>query len=220
MKILSDPSSGSIGGVTHSHNRAGQYTRARRTPVQPVGTGRRGVIRAAFGSASSAWSALTASVQAAWQSYANGHPYSDSLGQAIKLTGHQMYVAINTMLINCGQAISSSIPVTDTVFSAQFTAFTAVHAGALTLTPAGLGQATDFLLIGLSAPQSGGRSFCKTFWQYGHVAGNVVAATVLTTAYVAQFGAVSAGQRIFYRLTPVNQYGVRGNPNEGFIVVT
>ena len=96
MKILTAPSSGSIAGTTYSHNRAGQYTRNRRSPVQPVGTGRRGVIRAAFGAASSAWGALTPIVQANWTAYANGHPYTDSLGQSIKLTGHQMYVAVNT----------------------------------------------------------------------------------------------------------------------------
>jgi hypothetical protein len=219
MKILTSPSSGSIAGTTYSHNRAGQYVRNRRSPTQPVGTGRRGVIRAAFGAASTAWASLSQAVQAAWTSYAAGHPYSDSLGQSIKLTGHQMYVAINTMLINCGVPQSATIPVSDAVFSAQFTAFTAVHAGAITITPSGLGAAGDHLLIALSAPQSGGRGFCKTFWQQTVVAGNVVAATVLTTAYVAQFGAVQAGQRIFYRLTPVNQYGVRGNSNEGFIVV-
>lgn len=220
MKILTVPSSGSIAGTTYSHNRAGQYTRNRRSPVQPVGTGRRGVIRAAFGAASSAWGALTPTVQASWTAYANGHPYTDSLGQSIKLTGHQMYVAVNTELINCGAAQSAAIPVTDGVFAAVLTTFTAVHAGAITLTPGGGGGATDFLLIAVSAPQSGGRGFCKTFWQYGHVAGNSVVAIVLTTGYNAQFGSPIAGQRIFYRLTPVNQYGVRGTANEGFIVVS
>ena len=220
MKILTSPSSGSIAGTTYSHGRAGQYTRNRRSPCQPVGSGRRGVIRAAFGAASSAWAALGATVQAAWSSYAAGHPYTDSLGQSIKLTGHQMYVAINAMLINCGAVQSAAIPVSDTVFSAQFTAFTAVHAGAISITPSGLGGVTDYLLLAFSAPQSGGRGYCKTFWQYGNAAGNSVTPVVLTTGYKAQFGDVAAGQRIFYRLTPVNQYGVRGTSNQGFIVVS
>ena len=219
-KILTVPTSGSIGGQTYSHNRAGQYMRSRRKPVQPVGTGRRGVIKAAFGAASSAWSSLTALQQQAWNTYAAMHPYVDSLGQSIKLTGHQMYVAINTMLINCGVAQSAAIPVSDAVFSAQFTAFTAVHAGAITLTPSGLGAAADFLLIGMSKPMSGGVGFCKTFWQQTKVAGNSVAAAVLTTAYKAQFGDIAVNQRIFYSLTPVNQYGVRGVSNIGYIVVS
>lgn len=220
MKILSDPSSGSIAGVTHSHNRAGQYTRSRRAPVQTVGSGRKGVVKAAFGAASSAWASLSVAIQNTWIAYANGHPYTDSLGQAIKLTGHQMYVAVNAMLINCGAAQSSTIPATDAVFAAGFTAFTAVHAGAITLTPTGAGAVTDFLLVSMSAPQSGGRTFCKTFNQIDKLAGNVVAATVLTALYTAQFGNIVAGQRLFYKLTPVNEYGVAGAPNMGFIVVT
>jgi len=219
-KILTVPTSGSIAGTTYSHNRAGQYMRNRRKPTQPVGTGRRGVIKAAFGAASSAWSSLTAVVQMAWNTYAAMHPYVDALGTSIKLTGHQMYVAINTMLINCGLPQSAVIPVLDAVFTAQFTAFTAIHAGAITLTPSGLGGASDFLLIGVSKPQSGGVGFCKTFWQYGKAAGNSVTPVVLTTGYKAQFGDISVNQRIFYCLTPVNQYGVRGVANIGYIVVS
>ena len=219
-KIIQPPTSGSIGGVTHSHNRAGQYIRARRTPVNSPGNGRKGVIRAAFGAASSAWSALSATVQAAWTSYAAQHPYTDALGQSVTLTGHQFYVAINTMLINCGQPQSATIPASSSVFAAGFTAFTAVHAGAITLTPTGAGVATDFLLVSMSAPQSGGVSSCKTFCQLTHIAGNVVVATVLTAAYTAQFGAVTLGQRLFYKLTPVNQYGISGATNTGFITVT
>ena len=218
-KILQPPTSGSIGGITHSHNRGGQYLRSRRVPVNSAGNGRKGVIRAAFGAASSAWSALTAMVQASWTSFAAQHPYVDSLGQSVILTGHQMYVAVNSQLINCGKAQSSVIPVSTSVFAAGFTAFTAEHAGAISITPTGAGAATDFLLISASAPQSGGVGSCKTFCQIMSVAGNVVAATAITTQYKAQFGDIVAGTRIFYKLTPVNQYGIAGAPNIGFITV-
>ena len=220
MKILQDPSSGSIAGKTHSHNRAGQYVRSRRMPVQPVGSGRRGVVRSNFAAASAAWAAIGSTLQLAWNNYAAGKPYSDALGQSIKLTGHQMFVAINSMLLNCGAAISTAVPVTDTVFAAGSSAFTALAGLSLSVTPTGLGLATDHLLIALSAPQSPGVGFCKTFWQWGKVAGNLTTATSLFTGYVAQFGSWSAGQRIFYKLTPVNQYGVAGTPNQGFIVST
>jgi hypothetical protein len=219
-KILAQPTSGSLAGTTYSHNRAGQYMRNRRTPVQPVGTGRRGVIRAAFGAASSAWAALAPEVQNAWTAYAAQHPVTDALGQSIKLTGHQMFVAINTQLINCGEAVSAVIPADSSVFAAILTSFTAVHAGAITLTPGGGGSVDDYLLVSLSAPQSGGVTSCKAFWQCQHVAGNSVTAIVLSTAYKAQFGDVVAGSRIFYKLTPVNKYGVTGTPNAGFISVT
>lgn len=220
MKVLDVPKSGSMASTTASHNRAGQYLRNRRTPVNPVGTGRRGTIRAAFGAASKAWAGLTPAQQAAWTSYAATSPITDALGQSVTLTGQQMYVAINTQLQNCGSAQSSSPPVSNTVFATGVPTFTAVHSGAITLTPTGLGGASDFLLYAFSAPQSSGVSFNKTFWQAGHVAGNSVTPIVVTTAYVAQFGAVTAGQRIFLKVTPVNQYGVTGTPYITFITVS
>jgi hypothetical protein len=220
MKILTSPSSGSIAGTTFSHNRAGQYTRNRRMPCQPVGSGRRGTVRTNFAAASAAWAGIGATLQLSWNNYAAGKPYTDALGQSIKLTGHQMFVAINSQLLNCGSAVSTAVPLSDTVFAAGFSAFTGVAGASLSITPSGLGVATDHLLIALSAPQSAGRGFCKTFNQWGKVAGNVVAVTSLFTAYVAQFGSWTAGQRIFYKLTPVNQYGVAGTPATGFILST
>lgn len=212
MKFLGNPSSGSQAGTTFSHNRAGQYTRSRRTPVNAPGTGRKGIVKAAFGAASSAWAALTSAVQASWTAYANSYPITDALGQSITLTGHQMFTAVNAMLQNCGAAISSTPPVSQTVGSPGAVTFTAVSAGAITVTPTGTGAAGDFMLISFSAPLSSGVSFNATWWQATHVAGNSSAAYVATTAYHAQFGIPAVGRRIFAKVTPVNQYGVKGTP--------
>jgi len=220
MKYLGNPQSGSIAGTTASHNRAGQYLRNRRSPVQPVGTGRRAAIRTAFAAAARGYAGLTAAQQAAWTAYALSYPTTDALGQSITLTGQQMYVSINTQLLNCGQAASAVPPVSNATFSAGIPTLTAVHAAAITLTPTGLGGAADFQLYAFSSPQTSGTSFCRTFWQAGHVAGNSVAAIVVTAAYTAQFGAVAVGQRIFFKVTPVNQYGVTGVPYVSFASVT
>lgn len=219
-KILDIPTSGSIGAKTHSHNRAGQYIRARRTPTQPVGTGRRATQRANFGGASSGWGALTYAEQAAWSAYADAHPITDRLGQAIKLTGHQAYVSINAQLLNCGEAQSAVPPLSADVSGPSAVVFTAVSAGAITITPAGTGSADDFMLIAFSKPMSSGTTFCKTFWQKQVIAGNSVAAVVVTVGYQAQFGIPAVGTRIFYKVTPVNQYGVTGVPVIGLATVT
>lgn len=220
MKILTSPSSGSIAGTTYSHNRAGQYTRSRRAPVQGIGSPRRAQVKAAFSAASSAWSSLTATLQLAWGAFAAQNPYTDSLGQSIKLTGHQIFVAINTQLQNMGLAISSVVPLSTSVWQPVLTSLTAIHAGAVTLTMGGAGAVTDHLLIAMSPPQSGGVTFTNNFSQIGTCLGNLATAQVLTAAYTAQFGSLTVGQRVFYRLTPVNQYGVAGTPLKGFITVT
>src|SRR5207248_219329 len=148
------------------------------------------------------------------------HPITDALGQSIKLTGHQMYVAINSQLLNCGAAQVATPPVSSVVFAVGAVTFTAVSAGAITITLAGAGAAADFALIAFSKPQSSGTGFCKTFWQDKKVAGNLSTANVETTAYHNQFGTPPVGTRIFYKVTPVNQYGVTGVPVIGFATVT
>lgn len=220
MKFLGPPSSGSIAGTTSSHNRAGQYTRNRRSPVQPVGTGRRAFIRSAFGGASTAWAALTAANQAAWIAYAAGHPITDALGQSITLTGHQMFVAVATQLLNVGSALPTIPPVSSAVAAPICTAFTVTHLGVITVTLTASGGASDFILVSFSAPVSAGVTFMKTFWQQTHVAGNSTGGATYGTAYVAQFGTIPVGSKVFLKLTPVNQYGVTGTPIQLVAVVS
>jgi len=211
MKYLDVPSSGSIADRTHSHNRAGQYTRNRRAPVQPPGTGRRAFIRSSFGNASTLWASLSFGEQQNWASYADGHPYTDSLGQAIKLTGHQMYVAINTQLANCQALPTSTPPVSDANNNLAPLTVTAT-AGTPSLSVDWVnGTADDYALIAFSRPLSPGRTFPPAFWQAAAV-DQATAPYNALSAYVAQFGPLVAGKRIFCKVTPVNQYGVTGTP--------
>jgi hypothetical protein len=212
MKYLGAPQSGSQANTTASHNRAGQYYRNRRSPVQPVGTGRRAFIRSAFGAASAAWAALTAANQAAWIAYANSHPITDALGQSITLTGHQMFVSVATQLQNVGAALPTIPPVSSATVAPAFSVFTVTHLGVITLTLTPSGGASDYVLISFSAPVSAGVTFQKTFWQQTHVPGNSVGGATYGTAYVVQFGTIPAGSKVFLKLTPVNQYGVTGTP--------
>lgn len=219
MKFLGPPSSGSIAGTTSSHNRAGQYTRNRRTPVNPIGTGRRALVRANFSASSSAWAALTFSEQAAWGAYADAHPIVDKLGQSIKLTGHQMYVSINANLQNANQGISSVPPLSSAVYSASGSTVAVLTDGTVIVEASGTGVAADFLLIALSQVKSGGVAFNKTFWQASVEAGDVSDPFDVSQEYIGQFGVPPLGGRVFFRLTPVNQYGVAGTPVIGFATV-
>lgn len=219
MKIIDIPRSGSYADKTSSRNRAGQYVRNRRSPVQPTGTGRRAAIRSAFGSASQAWAGLTDQQRAAWVSYADGVPYVDSLGQSIKLTGHQMFVAVNTQLLNCGSAISDTPPADTNVPVLSDVTATADDTGNIALAFTSTGAAADFILIQASPVLSPGRSFTNRFWQAAVAAGNATTAAV-GVAYQAEFGVPPAGKKIFFKLTPVNQYGVTGAPTTVSAIVT
>lgn len=219
MKFLDVPKSGSQANTTASRNRGGQYTRNRRSPVQPIGSGRRNLIRAAFASASQKWATLTDAQRAAWASVADGFPYVDSLGQTIKLTGHQFYVACATQLLNCGTPLPTAAPATTTVAAVSAASGTAsVGGGTLNLGWTAAGTANGYNLVSLSPPVSPGVSYNKRFWQAATVADDLGEAEVFA-AYVAEFGALVAGKRIFFKITPVNQYGVTGTAITGSLIV-
>ena len=96
--------SGSIGGLTYSHNRGGLYTRARSIPTNPNSTEQQ-TVRAAFGSLSQRWTqTLTETQRDEWENYAALTPVTNRLGDELILSGQQMYIRCNTVRIQCGVA--------------------------------------------------------------------------------------------------------------------
>lgn len=223
MKFLDVPQSGSIADRTHSHNRAGQYTRNRRAPVQPVGTGRRAVVRARFGQASLGWSTLTSAQRAAWDSFALDHPIRDALGQQVILTGHQMYVRVTASALNVGIAPAATPPATLALPTVGSAAFTFDLVSGIEIDGVG-GDIDGVVAIAFSRPVSAGRSFMKTFWQPpgadGYCLQSAFPKNVTTATYAAQFGTVVAGQKVFCRLTPVSADGWNGTPTILQTIVT
>lgn len=97
--------SGSIAGITYSHNRGGMYTRARAVPTNPNSTLQQ-AARTALGTANSQWAALSSSNQALWDAYAEGTSWTDSLGNPITVTGQQAYIRWATVALRGGQSIN------------------------------------------------------------------------------------------------------------------
>jgi hypothetical protein len=171
-------------------------------------------MRANFGSASTRWSGITDAERAAWIGFADSHPRTDALGQSIKLTGQQMFVAVNASLFNASGFTTDAPPVDLVTTAPGITTFSAVGGGtpAMTLTLDGSGASTDWILIAFSRQVSAGTGFMKTFWQWKSVAGDTTTNTGLLAAYTAQFGTPGTGSRIFVRLTPVSADGWTGTP--------
>lgn len=91
--------SGSVGGSVYSHNRSGQYIRARSVPVNPQ-TDRQLGVRNAVRSLSIAWqNDLTEAQRNGWRTYAHQIAWLNALGDLITLTGLNHYVRSNTQLV-------------------------------------------------------------------------------------------------------------------------
>lgn len=107
---LADGASGSLGGMTASHNRGGYYFRTRSVPTNPNSI-RQQAVRSNFGTLVQYWTAtLTPAERAAWTGYADSTPVTNVLGDPILLTGQQMFIRSNTVRLQIGAAIVVSAP--------------------------------------------------------------------------------------------------------------
>ena len=179
-------------------------------PVQPIASPRRAQARANFTAASAAFATLSSSEQTAWTSYANSHPRTDSLGQAIILTGHAMFVAISSALLNLGLTINNIPPASDAIPPIANLLFVAYNSDGIVLRVDPPGTGMNFL-VAASRAVSGGVTFMSTYRQFG-IIGATESSFDLTTQFIAQFGVPPIGSRIFLRLTPVSDEGVTGTP--------
>jgi len=102
--------SGSVAGLTASHNRGGSYFRARATPTNPSSPAQ-AVARGALTGLVNAWQSILTEVQRiSWKVYADNVPTVDSLGQPLTLTGQQAYIRANTPRVVAGLGLVNDAP--------------------------------------------------------------------------------------------------------------
>jgi hypothetical protein len=210
MITLIPPSSGSIQGVTYSHNRGGAYTRKRATPVVGTRTTRQGVVKGNMTAASQAWQLLPAATQGAWTSYANGHPITNRLGSSIKLSGSQYFIKCAAALLNANQPLPTVPPVSTTIQPVVVDVFALSNTPAMVLTLTA-GTPGDFILVAVAKWTSAGVNFNKTFSQVAVVGSDETNVDVMD-AWETFAGANAIGQKGWIRLTPVNAGGLTGSP--------
>lgn len=207
--MLDVPQSGSIGGVTSSHNRAGQYQRSRRAPVSPTRTPKQSVARARFGAASALWQTMPAALQNAWTAFAAGYPVVDALGQSITLTGQQYFVGIQSQLQAVGQPTNTAVPTNTTLFPIDTPVLYADGGGAFFVSVNSV-NVGDFNKVSCSPVLSNGVSFNKQFSQFAML--NSINLTLdISVGYADQYGAPVAGKKIFVAFVDVNSSGMNGN---------
>lgn len=163
--------SGSLGGITYSHNRGGLYARARSIPTNPSSTAQQ-LVRAAFTELVSAWSdELDASEISGWETYAANVPVTDAFGDPLTLTGQQMYIRCNTPRLYVGLPRVDSGPTEMTTgVPQQWTALSAsATTNQVTFTIPALGAWADeddsAMIIQVMRPQSGQRNFLGGPWR-------------------------------------------------------
>ena len=211
--------SGSLAGVTYSHNRGGQYMRARAVPVNP-NTLQQQAVRNYMASRSAAWgSVLTQAQRDGWEAYADQVLLTDALGEPRKATGLNHYVRCNVprmqaamagsplqvapAIFDMGSYTNPVLGVVDQSDSTASIAYTNTDAWAIAVGGA--------MLVHASAGQSPGTAYFKGPYRY---AGKVLGAVVPPTSpYSCPLPfAVQVGQRVFVKLTFVQVDGRLSSP--------
>ncbi len=209
MKIIDIPQSGSIGNQTSSRNRSGQYRRARAIPTQPR-TPAQVNARARLSNMSAGWRGLTDAQRAAWAGFANSFTVVNNIGANINLTGHQAYVKVNTTLLLTGAAAVIAPPALPSFAACLATALTgaaAVPALAITST---LATGTTSYMVYASPQSSAGVSYQGNYRYLTTFTQATAGKLDLLATYVAKFGALVAGKKVFVRVVQV-QNGMQDN---------
>lgn len=150
--------SGSVGGLTWSHNKGGQYVRQRATPTNPT-TEAQTFARSVLSQLSAGWASLDDAERAEWTMWGETHPVSNRQGTSIILTGQQCYIACNARLLQAGATAIDDCPTENTpadllTVSATADASTGEIEVTYTATPLAAGS---YLQLWQTLPQGPGR---------------------------------------------------------------
>ncbi|MGH7605592.1 MAG: hypothetical protein ACRENK_16555 [Gemmatimonadaceae bacterium] len=110
--IIVGAASGKLGALVASHNKGGQYMRARVVPSGKVPTPFQSVVRNAVAGLVPVWTGeLTDAQRTAWNVYAINVPGRNALGDPIQLSGQNWYIGSNTLRIQAGLPRVDDAPV-------------------------------------------------------------------------------------------------------------
>ncbi len=213
---LTTQASGSIDGLTASHNRGGRYFRARAIPTDPA-TAFQIVMRNALATFSQRWAnVLTPAERAAWDLYGVNVPVVDVQGDPINLTGQQWYIGSNSPrqqadIANLG--IIDAGPTNFTRAGLTQPSIGNISAGGnsldltFDLTDPWLDQDAGGLIIRISRPQNASVNFFKGPYRFaGIVNGNLATPPTSPQSITLPFP-VAAGQNLFAELRSVEEDG-------------
>jgi len=199
MKIQDVPQTGKLGLTVTWPGRNGLIRRILVTPSNPR-SDRQLVVRDLLSQQARRFDALTDSQQDAWNTAADGFQSRPTLGQSGPLTGLQLFLRVNCKLGLLGQDPVDVPPV-----SPQFTPTAPQNlvitntggAVALKLTcPTSPGQNT---VLRASPPQNSAVRACSNYRIIGMCPAPAQGSADITSLYVAEFGGVPVGKRIFVR---------------------
>lgn len=171
--------------------------------------------RALLSNLSSGWEGLTDSERLTWIN-SLGFSHTDRFGNPKAIKGKNLFVELNANLINTANTPINVAPLhaaVPGVTDGTLTVSVAVVSFAFSPTPTDLGVdhlvfATTTLAAGVSRPSASAFRVISVFSAGG------ASPMVLSTPYIAKFGAPILGGRVFIKVVPINK--LTGQAGSGF----
>ncbi len=191
--------SGKIGGHVAAKNSAGAYLRTKVTPINPR-TVSQVAARSRMGASAKAWVLLTDAQRDTFNSTATDFTSKNVFGDAIKLSGINVYSRLNNNLGLINEpSISTAPPAESFAGPILVDVVSNVQGSVLTIDP-GIDVPTGAKgVVRATAPQSAGKNFVKSEFRVIDIAGETETSPYdISAAYIAKFGALPvAGQKVF-----------------------
>lgn len=194
---------GSVAGHTLSRNGAGPHMKARIAGVQPQ-TGKQGTAQNVINHLNKLWqNNLSDADRLAWSAFSATLPQTNRLGNVVILSGHQMFLKINSYRTHLSLSILTTPPVTTSVDSILTLSVAAVFSSGPTLTVTETDTnllSSQQLIIFASPPVSPGKAFISSqLRRISNVACN--STNSILTHWQQAFGTTpsTGGQKIFIR---------------------
>lgn len=214
--VLLGRASGSVGGVTASHNRGGQYMRIRVTPVNPNTTYQQ-TVRIAMANLAAMWSGVLTDVQrASWDLYALNVPLPNPLGSPVNVGGIGMFMRTNVLVLQTGAAGGAVITTAPAIFNlGEFTepSITAISAATDQLTlafnadDAWVSEDDSNMLIFTSRPMSPAINYFKGPYRFAFSIDGEVLLPPTSPATDNLSFQCEVGQKIFVRARVIRADG-------------
>ncbi len=214
--------SGSVGGMTASRNRGGNYFRARVIPINP-NTPFQQAVRGFVAALTSGWNdLLTAPQREGWNFYASEVQIPDSLGEPRNVSGIAMYVRSNVPRLQAGLPQVDDAPTIFNLgegFNPAFTNFVAAtNAFDVEFAPADAWANEDdsALIVLASRPQNPTVNFFKGPYRFvGRVDGDAIIPPTSPTTFTSAFP-FAVDQRVFIQTRISRADGRLNLPFRGF----
>lgn len=197
---------GKVNGTVFSKNRGGAYARTKVTPSNPK-SGAQNLVRSRLAGFSQGWRALGQPARDAWNNAVASFPRNNVFGQAKILSGHQLYVGLNSQLAAANQSPIGLPPLptgAPAVTSITVTAAAGTPAFSVAYLPATVPADTSMIIEATEQSSPGKSNLNSLFRQIQVVAAAAASPADILLAYVGKFGTLTAGQKVGVRVRFVN----------------